>query len=46
VSRKLVLICWFSLVGLRQVRGELKEEERLPVRFVPLMRPPDQGQGN
>ncbi|MFZ0053077.1 MAG: protein-L-isoaspartate O-methyltransferase, partial [Desulfobaccales bacterium] len=35
-----------TLVRLRKVRGELKEEERLPVRFVPLVRPPDQGQGN
>jgi protein-L-isoaspartate(D-aspartate) O-methyltransferase len=26
------------LVRLRKVRGELKEEERLPVRFVPLVR--------
>ena len=28
-----------TLVRLRKVRGELKEEERLPVRFVPLVRP-------
>lgn len=27
-----------TLVRLRKVRGELKEEERLPVRFVPLVR--------
>jgi len=33
-----------TLVRLRKVRGELKEEERLPVRFVPLVRPPDQEQ--
>jgi len=35
-----------TLVRLRQVRGELKEEERLPVRFVPLVGPPDQEQGS
>jgi len=28
-----------TLVRLRRVKGELKEEERLPVRFVPLVRP-------
>ena len=28
-----------TLVRLRKVRGELKEEERVPVRFVPLVRP-------
>ncbi len=27
-----------TLVRLRKVRGALKEEERLPVRFVPLVR--------
>ncbi len=27
-----------TLVRLRKVKGELKEEERLPVRFVPLVR--------
>lgn len=29
-----------TLVRLRKVQGELKEEERLPVRFVPLVREP------
>jgi protein-L-isoaspartate(D-aspartate) O-methyltransferase len=29
-----------DLVRLRKVQGKLKEEERLPVRFVPLVRPP------
>jgi protein-L-isoaspartate(D-aspartate) O-methyltransferase len=29
-----------TLVRLRQVKGELKEEESLPVRFVPLVRQP------
>jgi protein-L-isoaspartate(D-aspartate) O-methyltransferase len=29
-----------TLVRLRRVKSELKEEERLPVRFVPLVRPP------
>jgi protein-L-isoaspartate(D-aspartate) O-methyltransferase len=29
-----------TLVRLRRVQGELKEEDRLPVRFVPLVRPP------
>ena len=28
-----------TLVRLRKIKGELKEEERLPVRFVPLVRP-------
>ncbi len=28
-----------TLVRLRKVKGEMKEEERLPVRFVPLVRP-------
>jgi protein-L-isoaspartate(D-aspartate) O-methyltransferase len=27
-----------TLVRLRKIKGELKEEERLPVRFVPLVR--------
>ena len=29
-----------TLVRLRKVKGELQEEERLPVRFVPLVREP------
>ena len=29
-----------TLLRLRKVNGKLKEEERLPVRFVPLVRPP------
>ena len=29
-----------TLVRLRKVKGEMKEEERLPVRFVPLVRSP------
>jgi protein-L-isoaspartate(D-aspartate) O-methyltransferase len=29
-----------TLVRWRRVKGELKAEERLPVRFVPLVRPP------
>ena len=29
-----------TLVRLRQVQGKLKEEASLPVRFVPLVRPP------
>jgi protein-L-isoaspartate(D-aspartate) O-methyltransferase len=28
------------LLRLRKVKGELQEEERLPVRFVPLVQPP------
>ena len=28
-----------QLLRLRKVKGELKEEERLPVRFVPLVKP-------
>jgi protein-L-isoaspartate(D-aspartate) O-methyltransferase len=35
-----------TLVRLRQVRGELKEEERLPVLFVPLVHPPGQEPGS
>jgi protein-L-isoaspartate(D-aspartate) O-methyltransferase len=34
-----------TLVRLRKVKGELKEEERLPVRFVPLVREPFQEPG-
>ncbi len=29
-----------ELIRFRRVQGKLKEEERLPVRFVPLVRPP------
>jgi protein-L-isoaspartate(D-aspartate) O-methyltransferase len=29
-----------TLVRLRRIGGQLKEERRLPVRFVPLVRPP------
>ena len=35
-----------TLVRLRKVKGELKEEERLPVRFVPLVRPSAPEAGN
>ena len=34
-----------TLVRLRKVRGALQEEERVPVRFVPLVRPPDPKDG-
>ena len=34
-----------TLVRLRKINGEMKEEERLPVRFVPLVRPPALGPG-
>jgi protein-L-isoaspartate(D-aspartate) O-methyltransferase len=32
--------CPQTMVRLRKVEGRLKEEARLPVRFVPLVRPP------